>query len=154
MVGSMSWDTQVEVPVRVREASAPPPSGRLSDTVRVHIEQARRAARADGGYARLALRLPVPSFFAIGVALGVLFALLFATAMPRAASAATRRAATAHAEGARVFILDRPTLRERATPAAPATKHVALRARTTASPTAPRRLPVRTDAILDNALAP
>jgi hypothetical protein len=137
----MSWDTVAMLHSRVSVGSTA--SQRLADTIRVHLDRARRSKEA-AEIERIASRVPTPSFFVIGIALGVALAMSVVTLLPRSASAAQRpQPAIAVVDGARVLVIDRPIERPRAPAPSIRSRPIVHRA---------RRAPVRADAIMSAAL--
>jgi hypothetical protein len=143
----MSWDTTLAMHhsrVSVRTSS------RLADTLRVHIDRARRATARDGELEQMVKRVPVPSFFVFGVVMGIVLAMTVVTLLPRNARAATlpaHAAASVVSVSPRVLLVDHPL--EMPSVAAQA-KAPAPRARVVVR----RRAAVRADAIMSAALAP
>jgi hypothetical protein len=145
----MSWDTTLAM---VQPKANVPPSERLADTIRVHIERARRATARDGELEQMVKRVPVPSFFVVGVVLGIMFAMTVVTLFPRSARAASptmpvQVAATVASDSPRVLVVARP-LEVPFVAAAPPEKCPAPRGRVLVR----RRAPVRADTIFSNAL--
>ncbi|HEY8077402.1 MAG TPA: hypothetical protein VIF62_24920 [Labilithrix sp.] len=126
----MSWDDHTQPMFHVTRTTRPsmPTTRRLALTLRTHIERARVAAqRAD--VERMVRRVPPPSFFAIGVLLGVMLAMTVITASPRANAATAQKLPTAATSLApHVLFVDRPGEHTRAV-SAPRMRFVATRAR-------------------------